>query len=367
MRGVVRYYIVVTYTVSGSRSSTASRRWPVRCATRFGARRSQPVGTVRRVPAKVTISGTSEPRNLRTVSRRTSSTGRRASRATVPDSELAEPRPKLSSSAPVGRGATADPLSDSRSTRAPTRRTSLASPRRDQVRRGSAAPRRSSRRPPGARPRFEGRRGAVPTRRRRAGPPRRLEDSIPRRAARRGEWRGRPRRSRRPRHLEFDSEEFPCSSPCSPGRTYEIITHQHSVRAFLTNSKNVYGIRPVTRDVEHGRLQPDGRHDRPPPRDAVDRFYQPRTRAVDEVFRRRSRATTTCRGLRRPLGRKRHRFHRSSSTMPADQDASKGWIQPPKSTTTATAVRSSDRAKDPDCRGVHREQAPVPEEAMRVT
>jgi len=49
--------------------------------------------------------------------------------------------------------------------------------------------------------------------------------------------------------------------------------------------------------------------------------------------------------------------------MPADQDASKGYDPTAEEYYHGYGCTIvSDRAKDPDCRGVHREQSKAPEE-----
>jgi len=53
--------------------------------------------------------------------------------------------------------------------------------------------------------------------------------------------------------------------------------------------------------------------------------------------------------------------------MPADQDASKATINRRRVLPRLRLYDRLDRAKDPDCRGVHREQASARGTAMRVT
>jgi len=81
---------------------------------------------------------------------------------------------------------------------------------------------------------------------------------------------------------------------------------------------------------------------------AVDRFpHRPRTR--------RRRGLRPLRRSRPPaaplLGYSIDSRRRDDARRPRRVE---GYDQPPKSTTTATAVRSSRPGKDPDCRGVHR-------------
>jgi len=73
-------------------------------------------------------------------------------------------------------------------------------------------------------------------------------------------------------HLEFDFlEEFDVFAPLAGGE------HDHHppalFRAFLhCYYKNVYGIRPVTRELQNTVVWLSCGFDRPPSRDAVDRF-----------------------------------------------------------------------------------------------
>jgi len=110
-------------------------------------------------------------------------------------------------------------------------------------------------------------------------------------------------------------------APCSPGRTRD--HHPPALfRAFLhCYYKNVYGIRPVTRELQNTVVWLSCGFDRPPSRDAVDRFLTDLEHVVDEV---------------RPPCREAGRLPRPARldlpidstdvrTMPADQDASKGY------------------------------------------
>jgi len=74
-------------------------------------------------------------------------------------------------------------------------------------------------------------------------------------------------------HLEFDFlEEFDVFAPARRGRTRD--HHPPALfRAFLhCYYKNVYGIRPVTRELQNTVVWLSCGFDRPPSRDAVDRF-----------------------------------------------------------------------------------------------
>jgi len=138
-------------------------------------------------------------------------------------------------------------------------------------------------------------------------------------------------------------------------------------RAFLhCYYKNVYGIRPVTRELQNTVVWLSCGFDRPPSRDAVDRFLTDLEHVVDEVFDRLSAGR-----LPRPAAAcstTHHRFHRREDDARRPRRVERLTIQPPKSTTTATAVRSSRPGKDPDCRGSSPRAKQAPEEtAMRVT
>jgi len=149
-----------------------------------------------------------------------------------------------------------------------------------------------------------------------------------------------------------------CSPPLAPGRTRD--HHPPALfRAFLhCYYKNVYGIRPVTRELQNTVVWLSCGFDRPPSRDAVDRFLTDLEHVVDEVFDRLVEQAA-CRGL---LDLTYSIDSTDVRTMPADQDASKGYDQPPK-----VLPRLSNRLDREECRGVHREQASARGTAMRVT
>jgi len=122
-------------------------------------------------------------------------------------------------------------------------------------------------------------------------------------------------------HLEFDFlEEFDVFAPLAGGE-HEIITHQHSSERSCTATKNVYGIRPVTRELQNTVVWLSCGFDRPPSRDAVDRFLTDLEHVVDEVFDRLVEQAA-CRGL---LDLTYSIDSTDVRTMPADQDASKGY------------------------------------------
>jgi len=83
-------------------------------------------------------------------------------------------------------------------------------------------------------------------------------------------------------HLEFDFlEEFDVFAPRRRGRTRD--HHPPALfRAFLhCYYKNVYGIRPVTRELQNTVVWLSCGFDRPPSRDAVDRFLTDLEHVVD--------------------------------------------------------------------------------------
>jgi len=73
-------------------------------------------------------------------------------------------------------------------------------------------------------------------------------------------------------------------SPRSPGANTRS-SPPALFRAFLhCYYKNVYGIRPVTRELQNTVVWLSCGFDRPPSRDAVDRFLTDLEHVVDEVF-----------------------------------------------------------------------------------
>jgi len=76
---------------------------------------------------------------------------------------------------------------------------------------------------------------------------------------------------------------------CFPARRgeHEIITHQHSSeRSCTATDKNVYGIRPVTRELQNTVVWLSCGFDRPPSRDAVDRSPSPTSNTSSTRFDR---------------------------------------------------------------------------------
>jgi len=96
-------------------------------------------------------------------------------------------------------------------------------------------------------------------------------------------------------HLEFDFLEAAGGEwRSSPTSTFRAFLHCYY--------KNVYGIRPVTRELQNTVVWLSCGFDRPPSRDAVDRFLTDLEHVVDEVRRRA--------GPPRPARLDLHRFHR---------------------------------------------------------
>ena len=88
-------------------------------------------------------------------------------------------------------------------------------------------------------------------------------------------------------HLSFEFlEEFDVFAPAQTGRTRE---HEppELMRGFLhCYYHDVYGIRPVERELRNTVVWLSCGFDRPPSRDAVDRFLTDLEHVVDDVFAR---------------------------------------------------------------------------------
>ena len=86
-------------------------------------------------------------------------------------------------------------------------------------------------------------------------------------------------------HLSFEFlEEFDVFAPAQTGRTRD---HEPPalMRGFLhCYYKDIYGIRPVARELRNTVVWLSCGFDRPPSRDAVDRFLTDLEHVVDEVF-----------------------------------------------------------------------------------
>jgi len=123
-------------------------------------------------------------------------------------------------------------------------------------------------------------------------------------------------------HLEFDFlEEFDVFAPLAGGE-HEIITHQHSSERSCTATTRTSTASVQSRENSRTRSSGSSRgFDRPPSRDAVDRFLTDLEHVVDEVFDRLVEQAA-CRGL---LDLTYSIDSTDVRTMPADQDASKGY------------------------------------------
>jgi len=156
-------------------------------------------------------------------------------------------------------------------------------------------------------------------------------------------------------HLEFDFlEEFDVFAPARRGRTRD--HHPPALfRAFLhCYYKNVYGIRPVTRELQNTVVWLSCGFDRPPSRDAVDRFLtDSNTSSTRSSTRRAGR-------LPRPARLDLlHRFHRREDDARRPRRVERLRSNRRR---VLPRLRLYDRPtgqKIPDCRGVHREQASV--------
>jgi len=118
-------------------------------------------------------------------------------------------------------------------------------------------------------------------------------------------------------------------------------------RAFLhCYYKNVYGIRPVTRELQNTVVWLSCGFDRPPSRDAVDRFLTDLEHVVDEVFDRLVEQAA-CRGLLDDL---LHRFHRREDDARRPRRVERLRSNRRRVLPRLRLPISLDRAKDPDCR-----------------
>ena len=121
-------------------------------------------------------------------------------------------------------------------------------------------------------------------------------------------------------HLEFDFlSEFDVFAPARRGRTRD----HHSPELFRAllhcYYKDIYGVRPVTRELQNTVVWLSCGFDRPPSRDAVDRFLTDLEHVVDEVFDH-----LVEQAARRGLLNLTYCIDSTDvRTMPADQDASK--------------------------------------------
>ncbi len=121
-------------------------------------------------------------------------------------------------------------------------------------------------------------------------------------------------------HLTFEFlEEFDVFSPAETGRTRE---HEPPgmMRGILhCYYKDIYGIRPVARELNNTVVWLSCGFDRPPSRDAVDRFLTDLEHVVDEIFDHLVEQAA----LRGLLDLTYSIDSTDVRAMPADQDASK--------------------------------------------
>ncbi len=120
-------------------------------------------------------------------------------------------------------------------------------------------------------------------------------------------------------HLSFEFlEDFSVFAPAETGRTRD---HEPPalMRGFLHCYKDIYGIRPVARELRNTIVWLSCGFDRPPSRDAVDRFLTDLGHVVDDVFGR-----LVEQAARRGLLNVTYCIDSTDvRAMPADQDASK--------------------------------------------
>ena len=121
-------------------------------------------------------------------------------------------------------------------------------------------------------------------------------------------------------HLSFQFlKEFDVFAPAKTGRTRDFEPPE-MMRGFLhCYYKDIYGIRPVARELNNTVVWLSCGFDRPPSRDAVDRFLTDLEHVVDEVFDHLVEQAAI-RGL---LDLTYSIDSTDVRTMPADQDASK--------------------------------------------
>ena len=121
-------------------------------------------------------------------------------------------------------------------------------------------------------------------------------------------------------YLSFEFlEEFDVFASTETGRTRDLEPPE-LMRGFLhCYYKDIYGIRPVARELNNPLVWLGCEFDRPPSRDAVDRFLNDLEHVVDEVFEHLVEQAAF-RGL---LDLTYSIDSTDVRTMPADQDASK--------------------------------------------
>ncbi len=118
--------------------------------------------------------------------------------------------------------------------------------------------------------------------------------------------------------LEFLGE-FDVSAPAETGRTREHEPPELMRRFLHCYCHDIYGIRPVERELRNTVVWLGSGFDSPPSRDAVDRFLTDLEHVVDDVFTRLVEQAARC-GL---LDLTYCIDSTDVRAMPADQDASK--------------------------------------------
>jgi len=164
-------------------------------------------------------------------------------------------------------------------------------------------------------------------------------------------------------HLSFEFlEEFDVFAPSSPGRTREH-NPPELMRGFLhCYYKDIYGIRPVERELNNTVVWLSCGFDRPPSRDAVNRFLTDLEHVVDEVFDRLVKQAA-CRGL---LNLTYCIDSTDVRAMSADQDASKCYDPTDDEYYYACTIVSTGQKIPIAAEFTESKQAPE-ETAMRVT
>ncbi len=121
-------------------------------------------------------------------------------------------------------------------------------------------------------------------------------------------------------HLSFEFlEEFDVFAPAQTGRTREHEPPEMMCGFLHCCYKDIYGIRPVERELRNTVVWLSCGFDRPPSRDAVDRFLTVLEHVVDEVFDQ-----LVEQAARRGLLDLTYSIDSTDvRAMPADQDASK--------------------------------------------
>ncbi len=121
-------------------------------------------------------------------------------------------------------------------------------------------------------------------------------------------------------HLSFEFlEEFDVFAPSPPGRTRDHEPPELMCGFLHCYYKDIYGIRPVERELQNTVVWLSCGFDRPPSRDAVDRFLTDLEHVVDQIFDH-----LVEQAARRGLLDLTYCIDSTDvRTMPADQDASK--------------------------------------------